>query len=225
MEMIYVDESGDHADGASNPEYPVFVIVACVFDDNDYRLRFVPDLMALKIKYWSHEAVVLHEREIRKNQGEFAFLFDRSMRERFLADLSLLVRISGAEVLVVAWDKRKVSAVKTYADCLLLLLNSLQSSFQRLATPQVIILESRGVREDLEIRRAVEGSAAGFRWRPIFVPKARNLAGLQLADLCARPIGLKLLRPDRPNRAYDETISLLMRKTSDGTRPGLIVLD
>ena len=86
-------------------------------------------------------------------------------------------------------------------------------------------MESRGVREDLEIRRAVEGSVAGFRWRPIFVPKARNLAGLQLADLCARPIGLKLLRPDRPNRAYDETISLLMRKTSDGARSGLIVLD
>jgi len=29
----------------------------------------ISDLMALKIKYWSHEVVVLHEREIRKNQG------------------------------------------------------------------------------------------------------------------------------------------------------------
>ena len=225
MEMIYVDESGDHATGATNPEYPIFVIVACVFDNHDYRLRFVPDLIDLKIKYWSHEAVVLHEREIRKNQGEFTFLFDRSTRERFLADLSLVVRSSRAEVVAVAWDKRKVSAVKTYADCLLLLLDSLRLRFHRLAIPQVIILESRGVREDLEIRRAVEASTGSCHWKPIFVPKARNLAGLQLADLCARPIGLKLLRPDHPNRVYDETISLLIRTADDGTRPGLIVLD
>jgi len=35
------------------------------------------------------------------------------------------------------------------------------------------------------------------------VPKAANSAGLQLADLMARPIGLKHIRPDQPNRAFD----------------------
>lgn len=30
-----------------------------------------------------------------------------------------------------------------------------------------------------------------------------NSAGLQMADLIARPVGMKILRPDQPNRAYD----------------------
>ena len=35
------------------------------------------------------------------------------------------------------------------------------------------------------------------------VPKTANSAGLQLADLVARPIGIKHLRPLQMNRAYD----------------------
>jgi len=41
--------------------------------------------------------------------------------------------------------------------------------------------------------------------------KAANVPGLQLADLCARPIGIKILRPDAKNRAFDESVSLLMQ--------------
>ena len=33
--------------------------------------------------------------------------------------------------------------------------------------------------------------------------KQANSEGLQLADLVARPIGLHLLRPGQPNRAWD----------------------
>jgi len=36
-----------------------------------------------------------------------------------------------------------------------------------------------------------------------FVSKQANSAGLQLADLIARPIGLRLLRPQKLNRAFD----------------------
>jgi hypothetical protein len=36
-----------------------------------------------------------------------------------------------------------------------------------------------------------------------FVSKQANSAGLQLADLIARPIGLRILRPQQPNRAFD----------------------
>jgi hypothetical protein len=35
------------------------------------------------------------------------------------------------------------------------------------------------------------------------IPKASNSTGLQIADLVARPIGIKVLRPDQANRAYD----------------------
>ena len=37
----------------------------------------------------------------------------------------------------------------------------------------------------------------------IFGDKRVNSSGLQLADLVARPIGLSVLRPAQPNRAFE----------------------
>ena len=41
---------------------------------------------------------------------------------------------------------------------------------------------------------------------------------MQMADLCARPIGMKIIRPEAMNRAYTECIRPLMRVTLDGVR-------
>ena len=78
-----------------------------------------------------------------------------------------------------------------------------------------VIFESRGRKEDreleLEFRRIAandSGSGPGrkdfglFDFQPVFVPKAANSVGLQLADLTARPIALSRLRPERPDRAF-----------------------
>ena len=40
-------------------------------------------------------------------------------------------------------------------------------------------------------------------YRFLLANKKSNSSGLQLADLTARPIGLKYLRPGQENRAYD----------------------
>lgn len=46
----------------------------------------------------------------------------------------------------------------------------------------------------------------------VFADKKSNSAGLQLADLVARPIGLSVLRPHQSNRAFDAARpKLLMR--------------
>jgi hypothetical protein len=74
-----------------------------------------------------------------------------------------------------------------------------------------VLVECRGKKEDaeleLEFRRIRDG--ANLRMRAmscielVFIDKKANSTGLQLADLTARPIGLRCLRPDQPNRAYD----------------------
>ena len=52
----------------------------------------------------------------------------------------------------------------------------------------------------------------------MFADKKTNLAGLQLADLVARPIGLNYIRPAQPNQAFD----LLKKKFyCDGGRAGV----
>ena len=48
---------------------------------------------------------------------------------------------------------------------------------------------------------------------PVFVPKAANLAGHQLTDLIARPLALRILRPDQPNRAADAVLARVARLT------------
>ncbi|MCY4496567.1 MAG: DUF3800 domain-containing protein, partial [Rhodospirillaceae bacterium] len=79
-----------------------------------------------------------------------------------------------------------------------------------------VIFESRGKKEDraleLEFRRISandRGAGPGrrdfglFDFQPVFVPKAANSVGLQLADWTARPIALSHLRRDQPNRAFE----------------------
>ena len=72
-----------------------------------------------------------------------------------------------------------------------------------------IVFERRGAREDkeleLEFRRICDGANPArtrLPYRIVLADKRVNSAGLQLADLVARPIGLDYLRPEQVNRAF-----------------------
>jgi hypothetical protein len=89
-----------------------------------------------------------------------------------------------------------------------------------------VIAESRGQKEDSELelafRRIADGNNATGRSMPFhltMVKKAANSAGLQLADLMARPIALKHFRPNQDNRAYD-IIEPKIRRNKDGKIEG-----
>ena len=61
-------------------------------------------------------------------------------------------------------------------------------------------------RHKVEFRRVCDG--ANFYRKPlpfaiVLAPKQSNAPGMQIADLVARPIGIKTLRPDKANRAYE----------------------
>lgn len=81
-----------------------------------------------------------------------------------------------------------------------------------------IVLEKRGKREDeqleLAFRRICDGEN---RWGPlnslsiVFADKKTNSAGLQLADLTARPIGRHVINESQPNRAWDILAAKLRR--------------
>ncbi len=79
-----------------------------------------------------------------------------------------------------------------------------------------VVFESRGSKEDAELElefRRIAGNDSHwgnrqhdfsrFDFQPVFMPKAANSSGLQLADLTARPIGLSRLRPGQQNRAFE----------------------
>ncbi|HEU0012288.1 MAG TPA: DUF3800 domain-containing protein, partial [Longimicrobium sp.] len=73
-----------------------------------------------------------------------------------------------------------------------------------------LLFERRGGKEDAELEaafrrlcesRTTPGGPLPFQM--VLTAKTCNSAGLQLADLVARPIGRKVIKPEQENRAYD----------------------
>ncbi len=215
--LVFVDESGDHGLATIDPGYPVFVLVFCIIAKVDYARHVLPAVTEFKFKHFGHDQVILHERDIRKDIGDFAFLKDPARKQQFLDELTDLV--AGMELTVIASVIRKDLLVGRYAKpgnpYELALEFGLERAEKWLArrgaatagTP--VIVERRGKREDdeleLEFRRICAGGNFGGKplcFEPRFVLKSANVPGLQIADLMARPMGRAILQPKQLNRAY-----------------------
>lgn len=223
--IIYVDESGDHSLAKINPEFPMFTLAFCVFRKDEYTREIVRSIENLKFEFWGHDAVVLHETDIRKQAGPFALLRrSPEIRAAFFSRLNEVISHSPFDVIAATIDKRRHLA--RYSDpinpyevallfCMERLLEFLANRGESGKHVQVVF-EGRGRNEDrdleLEFRRICANEVRwGYRrmdfsrcsFEPVIVPKAANSSGLQLADLVARPIALHALRPGQTNRAFD----------------------
>ena len=229
--IVYVDESGDHSLTSFNQEFPVFVLVFCIFRVDQYVRNIVPATQQLKFEFFGHDQVVLHESEIRRRRQQFALLRDEELRERFLGRLSNLVEQAEMVVIAAVIDKRRMANEGANANspydlalrsCMKRTQMFLQDAGASRQTTQ-IVFESRGKSEDEklsatfeEVRGGSGGIAAMPNLRYQFVSKKANSTGLQLADLIARPIAMNTIRPDQRNRAYEVVEPKLWRNV-DGT--------
>lgn len=217
--VVYVDESGDHGLESVDANYPVFVLAFCVFHKNHYAQRVVPSIESFKFKHFGHDLVVLHETDIRKEKGRFRF-DSRPHKEQFLNELTNIIETSNFILIGCIIDKLKLRERSSnpyhlaLGFCLETLYELVEEKQQESMTTHVIV-ECRGKREDneleLEFRRVCAGENKFGRALPfeiVFADKKTNSSGLQLADLVARPIGLSVVRPGQPNRAFE----LLTRK-------------
>jgi hypothetical protein len=216
--VIFADESGDHAMASINPEYPIFVLAVCLFERRVYESKIVPWVDRLKDKHFGTTEIILHERDIRKGTGDFVVLTDPAVRASFLADVNTLIRRAPFTLIASIIRKDKLAARYIRPEnpyhlsagfCLERLTMHLKTRRCRMGRAEVIF-ERRGLTEDreleLEFRRVCDGDNQLRKRLPFdarFEPKSRNLAGLQFADLIARPIGRNVLKPKQPNRAYD----------------------
>ena len=100
-----MDESGDHGLENVSPDYPVFVLLFVIFRKDDYAARVCREVQQLKIRFWGHDEVVLHEHELRKPAGHFQILLQREIRERFHAELTALMASLPMTVIAVVIDK------------------------------------------------------------------------------------------------------------------------
>jgi|GEM_PF-171253 len=210
--------------------FPVFVLLFAIIHKDDYGKRVCPELQRFKFDYWGHDEVVLHEHEIRKPFGDFLFLIQRSIRDRFLAGLTGQMEALPATVVAVVIDKvafaeRHHKPVGPYEYALETGLERVCQHLDGLGQAEkstAIIVEKRGKREDAELelafRRLCDGANAlrrSFPFQLVMIPKASNSPGLQLTDLMARPVALHHLRPGQPNRAFD-IIHAKLRRSPEG---------
>lgn len=223
--IVYVDESGDHGLKGIDPEFPAFCLSFCIVKKSIYSEQIVPAFQQFKFRHWGHDNIILHEHEIRKHKGEFSFLRrNPSEREAFFEELNTLMRDAAITIVGCVIDKPKL--VAKYGDpwnpyetamhmCLERVLGELLSLGEEDKLAHVVF-ESRGPKEDkdleIEFRRVCSNQMHwGYRslnfdrmkFEPKFVSKKANSTGLQLADLIARPIAIRYLRPKQENRAYD----------------------
>jgi hypothetical protein len=222
--IIFVDESGDHSLKSIDPQYPIFALAFCIIRKDDYIHRLVPAVQEFKFKWFGHDCAILHEHEIRRAEAPFVFLGNKDKKWRFMKELTTI--IDECPMVVVASVIRKDVLARRYTDpkspyelALLFCMERAREYLDEIAKDANglthIVCEARGGsggKEDreleLEFRRIATGANPLSRgpiegFEILFADKKANSVGLQIADLIARPIGLKTLRPDQENRAYE----------------------
>ncbi|PLL11975.1 DUF3800 domain-containing protein [Tabrizicola sp. TH137] len=221
--IVYADESGSPNLEADTKHFPIFVLTFLIVEKDVYARQVEPDVTSFKFRHFGHDQVILHESDIRKQRGPFAFLrADPALRQGFLAEVGSLAARRDIAFECAIVDKSRVSHAQTawspydiaLGICMEQTALRLMHAGETSGTVHVVF-EARGRKEDelleLEFHRVAAGQAKvrfgdsnvqRFNWVPVFSSKQTNSAGLQLADLAARPIGLSYLRPHQSNRAF-----------------------
>ena len=223
--IVYVDETGDHGLASIDHQFPMFGLVFCLVRKDDYATKLVPAMQKLKFDTWGHDQIVLHERDIRKQEPPFGFLrTNAKQREAFLGSINALVAEAPVELCVAMIDKLKLKAkysqpYNPYEIALLFCMEWLVSRlgwYGQIERHVTVVIEARGKKEDADLKAEFDRicrNQARWGWKAInfktfsfellCVDKKVNSTGLQIADLTARPIALSILRPDQPNRAAE----------------------
>lgn len=216
--LVFADESGDHGLDTIDAGYPVFVLAFCVIGKADYVGRIVPAFQHFKLKHFGHDNIILHERDIRKDSGDFAFLKSKARKQAFLDELTRIVAEAPFTLICSvirkeALKRRYTNPGNPYHIALGFGLERVQSCLRDHGVGSAkthVIVERRGRREDaeleLEFRRVCDGGNFRGEQLPleiVFADKRANLSGLQLADLVARPVGMSIHRPGQANRAFE----------------------
>jgi hypothetical protein len=220
--IVFLDEAGNLNLDIHDEDFPLFAVSMFVCNTTDYTRSIVPAVLEFKIKYFGHEAVILHSRDIRKAQKDFGFLTDRERRNAFLHELSALMRDLNYRWITTVIRKQRhrelygVAAQNPYDLALTFCLERLLPLLEEEKQSEVcLVAEARGKREDKDLElcflRTVSNGTyyvSADRFRAIkftlkFAEKAMNVIGNQMADLIVYPIARHVLDPTKPNQPYE----------------------
>lgn len=231
--IAFFDECGDHSLEKIDRDFPWFVLSTVVVERSVYQEEVVPALGRLKMRFWNHEGVNLHSREIRKALGDFAFMQVPQKRAVVLTAMTEMMKDLPFTLFITAIHKQAhkerygISASNPYD-------LALTYTFERLVhfldgeneTHLPVTAEARGKNEDNELEAAFYRlMTQGTRFVPAerfqrlncpiaFRRKTDNIAGLQIADLCAHPAARRVLKPEQPNQAWEIVVNRVYQRGS-----------
>lgn len=203
--VVYVDESGNAEGVPPGHQFPIFLLAVCIFEIEEYVTQVVPKFQALKFEHFGHDLVVLHEREIRRKSGEFKVLRDSRAAFRFQSQLTKIIESSKFQIIAEAIHVEGPQPQSLYSSILSLGLSKLDSILNE---PYLLVLESRGKRQDKQVFESLEQRTKVTKIK--FASKETMSTGLQIADLVARPIAMNILKPDQANRAFEAIRAKIM---------------
>ena len=214
--IAFFDECGDHSLEKIDNDFPIFILSTVVVERENYLEKIIPSLAKLKLKFWDHEGVNLHSRDIRKALGDFTFMQIPQERKTMINELELMIQNLPFTLFLTVIDKEKhknqhgINGLNPYNLALGHTLFNLEEFLNENNEDTLpIIAESRGKNEDDQLKASFyefKSSNSQFQLSnfPLtFRRKNDNIAGIQIADLCAYPAARRFLNPDKENRAFD----------------------
>lgn len=238
--IAFFDESGDHSLTKIDSDFPLFVLCTVLVERELYANEIIPAIARFKLRYFPHEGVNLHSRDIRKASGPFSILQDAIIRESFLSELTELIHSLPFTLFVTCIQKKPYAekygdGAKNPYDI------ALEYTFERILRflednkecTLPVVAEARGRLEDDALRASFHrllsdgtyyNRAERFRRLdcPITFPrKLDNITGIQLADLCAYPTARHVLKPDGENRAFESVKHHIYERSNGDKRFGL----
>ncbi len=220
--IVFFDECGDHSLTKIDNDFPIFVLSTILVKRDYYYETIIPEITKFKLKYWNHEGINLHSREIRKSFNKFNFLLIPKLKESFINDINKLLEkfefklfISGIKKIDLI-SRYGPSAQNPYDLALKYTLERISHfTINNNITRLPFVAESRGKKEDNNLERVFykimkSGTEymSSYRFKKLdtnleFCKKNNNIVGLQLADLCGYPCSRHVLKPKQKNRAYE----------------------
>jgi len=219
---IFIDESGDHNLKNINPECPILVVCTCLLTSKGLDLlekRFYE----FKKIFFNDPGIYITSRRIRRHAGPMIILNNPAVKAEFYKRLNQIIREVPFRIIASVIKKDVLcsqynSPINPYDLSLTFIFERVNFIYNRIIFPEFkkvyIIAESRGPKEDVMFRSHFENLLKrGTKFHDFnllkhnvsleFKKKKDLLVGLELADLCAYPIGIRVLNPNRPNPAFE----------------------
>ncbi|MDD4358441.1 MAG: DUF3800 domain-containing protein [Candidatus Pacebacteria bacterium] len=235
--QFFLDETGDHGLTFIDEKFPLFLLVGCLFEEQEY-LKLYQNINILKQELFKTTQVVLHSRDIRRCEGAFQIFFDLETKKKFYEGLNYIVSNANFTIIAIAINKKKYiehygkQANNPYSICMSYILERLIYCTDTCKSNSVnITIEKRGKKEDKQLlshynsiidRGTYHVSAVRFNNRiKDFLMKLKkdNDIGLQVADLCAYPIARYILNSEEPYIPF-KIIENKLRRRPDGKMDG-----